>query len=124
MKCTKVNSTTSNYTTELTYEYTAKTGDEFDVNTLNLSKQKNAVIYMLSSDYKLTNNPTWYTDSEAVNISGIRVDTLAPTISTKVYTEEKLETGRYTKGKEIIIETTTSEQIKEDYVTPEIQISL
>ena len=123
MKCTKVNSTTSNYTTELTYEYTAKTGDEFDVNTLNLSKQKNAVIYMLSSDYQLTNNPTWYTDSEAVNISGIRVDTLAPTISTKVYTEEKLETGRYTKGKEIIIETTTSEQIKEDYVTPEIQIS-
>lgn len=123
MKCTKVNATTSNYTTELTYEYTAKTGDEFDVNTLNLSKQKNAVIYMLSSDYQLTNNPTWYTDSEAVNISGIRVDTLAPTISTKVYTEEKLETGRYTKGKEIIIETTTSEQIKEDYVTPEIQIS-
>ena len=123
MKCTKINATTSNYTTELTYEYTAKTGDEFDVNTLNLSKQKNAVIYMLSSDYQLTNNPTWYTDSEAVNISGIRVDTLAPTISTKVYTEEKLETGRYTKGKEIIIETTTSEQIKEDYVTPEIQIS-
>ena len=123
MKCTKVKATTSNYTTELTYEYTAKTGDEFDVNTLNLSKQKNAVIYMLSSDYQLTNNPTWYTDSEAVNISGIRVDTLAPTISTKVYTEEKLETGRYTKGKEIIIEATTSEQIKEEYVTPEIQIS-
>ena len=123
MKCTKVNATTSNYTTELTYEYTAKTGDEFDVNTLNLSKQKNVEIYMVDSSYSSTAPLTWYTDSEAVNISGIRVDTLAPTISTKVYTEEKLETGRYTKGKEIIIETTTSEQIKEDYVTPEIQIS-
>lgn len=123
MKCTKVNATTSNYTTELTYEYTAKTGDEFDVNTLNLSKQKNVDIYMVDSSYSSTTPQTWYTDSEAVNISGIRVDTLAPTISTKVYTEEKLETGRYTKGKEIIIETTTSEQIKENYITPEIQVS-
>lgn len=55
--------------------------------------------------------------------NNIIVDTVKPTINTKVYVENALETERYTAGKEILFEVTTSETIQGLYEVPQIQVS-
>ncbi len=61
----------------------------------------------------------------ALKVSGknLFVDTVAPEVAKKVYVEEALETGRYTFGREIIIDVTTDDEIDlEKSVTPEIKV--
>lgn len=120
MKAGNVNATTLNYTTEIEYTYTIQDGEEFDITSLNLSKISG--IYAVGSDYD-TVHPTISTTSVSANISNIIVDAKKPRINTKIYVENELAAGRYTAGKEIIIETTTDEKIKGTYTTPEIKVS-
>lgn len=88
--------------------------------------------YAIEVEGKIPTDSSKYNDykiNSGINIdtkltaSNLYIDTTAPTIKTKAYVENKLATGRYTAGKEIIIETTTSEPIQDDYTTPAIQVS-
>ena len=117
-----VNVDSSNYTTTIEYTYTVQDEDNFEIETLNWSK--NGRIFAYNSDA----HPEVLTSSKETNVNNITVDTKKPTVNTKVYVDNKLEPvvdkqERYTAGKEIKFEVTTNEQIKGDYTLPEIQVS-
>ena len=60
-----------------------------------------------------------------VTTKGVKIDTKSPTTTVKVYPENKLETKRYTAGKEILIETTSSEALSTEWGktnNPEYQV--
>lgn len=121
MKAGSIDPSKSNYTTSIEYTYTVKEGDNIEVK--NLSLTLNGTVYAITgSDYE-TNHPQINSKAIMTEISEIYFDTIAPTINTKVYVEDALETGRYTKGKEILIDITTSEAIDGDFVAPKVQVS-
>ena len=127
MEAGTVNAKESNYTTTIDYTYTIKEGDNFNVESLVLSNIKD--VYGVDGNDWDSEHST-YTEPDVINIenksiscSGIIVDTIKPTITAKVYVENALETKRYTVGKEILFEVTTSERIEGDYDRPEILVS-
>lgn len=111
----------SDYTTTIDYTYIVEDGVNAAITTLNLSKS--GTIYAISGDDYATNHPTINVSSVSTTVSGMTIDTTKPTVNTKIYVENALETQRYTAGKEVIVEVTTSESIEGNYQLPEIQIS-
>lgn len=104
--------------TEITYQYVVQEGDNVDITKLKLSKV--GTIYVLSSASEHT---SFSGISKETNIFNLHIDTVAPLIDTKVYVENALETGRYTAGKEILIEVKTNEPIQDKYENMEIQVN-
>ena len=114
----------SNYTTKIKYKYPIKSGDEFDINKLTL--HCDSTIYVIDSDFRNnpTNNPPTLFNfyNEQTVYYSLRVDGICPSINTKIYVENELESGRYTAGKEVLIEMTTSEEIQEIEELPEVKV--
>ena len=121
MTATGVSASNSSYTTTITYTYTVNAGEEFNVDTLNLSK--NGTVYVLSGNDFAENHPTMSLSNNSTAISGIRVDAVAPKIETKIYVENELETARYTAGKEVLIKMTTSEKVQDITDIPVVKVN-
>ena len=111
---------TSGDTSQITYIYKI-TEDTENVRIETLNLKKTGTIYVSNGDtYKtITGTKNISTD---VTSKGLYIDTIAPIINTKIYVENALETGRYTVGKEVIIEARTNEAVQ-DTSTPAIQVS-
>ena len=121
MTVTGVSASNSSYTTTITYTYTVNAGEEFNVDTLNLSK--NGTVYVLSGNDFAENHPTMSLSNNSTAISGIRVDAVAPKIETKIYVENELKTARYTAGKEVLIKMTTSEKVQDITDIPVVKVN-
>ena len=117
----QVSASSTSYTTTITYSYTIKDGDNFEIETLNL--YKNGTIYEVSGEDFATNHPTITQTSCSANVKGYIVDTQKPTVSANVYVDNELKTGRYTVGKEVIIELTSSERVNDYYSNAELQVN-
>ena len=121
MTLSSVAGSSGDFTTTITYTYTVQAGEKFEVNSLNLSK--NGTVYILSGNDYETNHPTMGVVNKSTAISGIYVDAVAPIINTNIYVENKLETGRYTAGKEVLITMTTSEKVQDITEVPVIKVN-
>lgn len=117
----QVSASSTSYTTTITYSYTIKDGDNFEIETLNL--YKNGTIYEISGGDFATNHPAITETSCSANVTGYIVDTQKPTVSANVYVDNALKTGRYTVGKEVIIELTSSERINDYNSWIELQVN-
>ena len=103
------------------YEYEPKGSEEFEISKLTFKsnikltcEKDNKTYTALDKDEKLD-----------VTTKGVKIDTKSPTTTVKVYPENKLETKRYTAGKEILIETTSSEALSTEWGktnNPEYQV--
>lgn len=119
MEAGTISASESDYTTTIEYTYTVKANDDVVVTNLNLYKTG---VYVISgSDYQ--NNHPIININKTTQIPNLYIDTVAPLIDTKVYVENALETGRYTAGKEILIEVKTNEPIQDKYENMEIQVN-
>ena len=116
-----VTASNADYTTTITYTYKVNKGEEFNINNINLSE--NGTVYAIADASYETNHPEINSLNVNTSIKTIRVDTVAPKIETRIFVENELETGCYTAGKEIFIEMTTSEEVKDIEEIPELQVS-
>lgn len=121
-----VNATTNDFTTTVDYVAEVKQGDNFEITNLKLTT-KGTTYAVNASDYATNAESRKSFSSKTItsNISTITIDTVAPIINTKVYVENALETGRYTTGKEVLIEVKTNEAIQVadgKIILPEIQV--
>lgn len=115
-----ISANSSKYTTTIPYKYTVQSGDNLSIEDINLSIS--GTIYAISGNDYSTNHPTINSSGLQTKVKGLYIDTISPVINTKVYVENALETGRYTAGKEVLIEITTSEAIQ-GTDAPRIQVS-
>lgn len=116
------NTTGSNKTngSKITYTYTVKTGDDINISKIKLSQS--GTVYAIVED---THDTVRGMSNIEIIDSNIHIDTVSPIINTKVYVENALETGRYTTGKEVLIEVKTNEAIQVadgKIILPEIQV--
>lgn len=121
MEAKSITANQSDYTTTIEYAYTVKANDNIVVTNLNL--YESGKMYVISDSNYVTNHPEINSINKTTAISNIYIDTVAPLIDTKVYVENALETGRYTAGKEILIEVKTNEPIQDKYENMEIQVN-
>lgn len=115
-----INVNTSNYTTKIEYTYTVPEEIEIEkVEEFELTPV--GTVYTLEPEY--SGNQTAI-DNTSINTAcqpTVYFDVEAPAVEAKVWVENELESQRYTAGKDLIIDVTTSERIKST-TAPTIQL--